>query len=272
MGYTAHTIRRLRRHRNRVTGKRVLTLGVLYSYLTEAERSALNLPSQGAVTGKPAEEGRKGFSEAFLEGELTAGTYESLDVDEYQGAEIICNLNQPIDERLKGSYDLILDLGTLEHLSNLSTALSNIFDMLKEGGTYFFSVPCNNWVDHGFFQFSPTFFADLCHDNPNLKGDDFAVLVGRHEIPLDQFDKYVRRAAFKSGLPMMFCGLITKQGRLNLDLIQSKYRSSYRSAASTTTAPSPAQSRTRRPKWRNALSKLPGLPLSTRLALLRAGH
>jgi hypothetical protein len=315
MGYTAPTLRRLRRHRDRVAGKDVLTLGVLHAYLSETELRELDLSTQATAAARAARQtpapapsagGRpqaepNAFSAAFLGGELGARAHHALDVDAYQGAELICNLNHPMDEALRGRYDLILDLGTLEHLSNLSTALHNLFGMLKDGGSYFFALPCNQWVDHGFFQFSPTFFVDLCHHNPHLQGTDFALLVGGHEIPLAQFDKYVRKAVLRSGLPLIFCGLITRQpGAVDLDLVQSKYRGAYTglntspdagggtspvaspvaspdasSGASRSpnppASPAPLQPPRRRAKWRNALSQLPGLSLSIRLALLRAG-
>lgn len=288
MGYTAPVLRRLRRHRDRVAGQDVLTLGVLHAYLSETELRGLQLSEAAARAARATSEtdGRQAlknaFSSAFLGDELGARTHDALDIDAYQGAEIICNLNHPIDEALRGRYDLILDLGTLEHLSNLSTALHNLLGMLRNGGTYFFALPCNQWVDHGFFQFSPTFFVDLCHRNPHLQGHDFALLVGGHEVPLAQCDKYVRKAILRSGLPLIFCGLITRHpGAVDLDLIQSKYRGAYTglesppSAAPSTITPASAHTSSpprRRAKWRNALSQMPGLSLSTRLALLRAGH
>ena len=80
-----------------------------------------------------------------------------------QGSFVILNKEVPLDCLEK--FDVVIDAGTLEHLFITTTALSNIFSLLKPGGMYFFAAPRNGWVDHGFVQFSPTFYRDFAYRN-----------------------------------------------------------------------------------------------------------
>ena len=50
--------------------------------------------------------------------------------------------------------------GTLEHVFHVPNALANLNAMLKPSGAILHVLPCNNWVDHGFYQFSPTLMFD----------------------------------------------------------------------------------------------------------------
>jgi len=104
----------------------------------------------------------------------------------------------------------------------------NIFGLLKESGIYFFGVPCNNWVDHGFFQFSPTFFRDLCIDNPGLE-----LLQLDLATELKYYNYSTQSPAFlnvllRSPHKLNVVGIIRKtHPQLILDLTQSKYRNLY---------------------------------------------
>lgn len=134
---------------------------------------------------------------------------------------------------------------------------------------YYFAVPCNNWMDHGFFQISPTFFIDLCICNDSVLGYNFCIYGASRVISFECFDKYVARAFSKARTQLVFGGYIVKERPdLDLDLVQSKYRSSYVRPLKSYSATIPLNGRTARPKWRSDLSKLPGLPLSVRLGLL----
>ena len=50
--------------------------------------------------------------------------------------------------------------GVLEHIFCPNIAMVNISKMLKLGGTVYHMVPCAGLVEHGFYNFSPTFFLD----------------------------------------------------------------------------------------------------------------
>jgi hypothetical protein len=84
----------------------------------------------------------------------------SCDASEYEGADYIVDLNQPSPENLTDRFDVIFDGGTCEHVFHLPQALANVHVMLKVGGRVIHGSPVSNYVDHGFYSFSPTLFYD----------------------------------------------------------------------------------------------------------------
>lgn len=70
-----------------------------------------------------------------------------------------------LPDDLNGKYDLIFDGGTLEHLFDVQKAIDNVNKLLKPGGIVIHSVPMSGYINHGFYQFSPTFFFDCYKSN-----------------------------------------------------------------------------------------------------------
>ena len=94
------------------------------------------------------------FAEEFFR-LLGARTVASLDASPFEGAALIHDLNMPIPASLKGRFSVVYDGGTLEHIFNVPQALRNCMEMLREGGTFIQHSPANNFMGHGFYQFSP---------------------------------------------------------------------------------------------------------------------
>jgi len=59
---------------------------------------------------------------------------------------------------LKGKFSAVIDGGTLEHIFNFPTAIRNCMEMLEVGGHFFSQTMANNFMGHGFYQFSPELF------------------------------------------------------------------------------------------------------------------
>jgi hypothetical protein len=90
----------------------------------------------------------------------------ALDLDSYEGADIIHDLNDagpPEDCRRR--FDLVLDGGTLEHVFDIFSGLRATCEMVRFGGRVVHISPLSNCVDHGFYSFSPTLFADFYSAN-----------------------------------------------------------------------------------------------------------
>jgi len=96
-----------------------------------------------------------GETENFLRAFLGAGSIEALDYSDYEGAQLLHDMNQPVAEDMVGRFDVVYDGGTLEHIFNFPTAIANLMRMTKVGGRVFMSTPANNFFGHGFYQFSP---------------------------------------------------------------------------------------------------------------------
>ncbi|MBI2839850.1 MAG: hypothetical protein HYX75_16170 [Acidobacteria bacterium] len=84
----------------------------------------------------------------------------ALDISEYERPDFMWDLNSPIPEELIGRFGLIVDGGTIEHIFDIKQALMNINRMLRSGGRIIHMSPMSNYVEHGFYQFSPTVFFD----------------------------------------------------------------------------------------------------------------
>lgn len=101
---------------------------------------------------------------------------EALDNSTFEGATIIWNLNKPITfssnqkvlDRL-GSYDLVLDYGTSEHIFNPAVSFVNSFTLCRVGGFANLMLPVCGWVDHGFFQLSPSVFYAMENESLQLE-------------------------------------------------------------------------------------------------------
>jgi hypothetical protein len=128
--------------------------------LLAAEGFAPVLPSS-----EWAETGGHITPESFF-GALGFDRVESLDVSDAEGATRVFDLNEKeLPEDLRGRYDCLFDGGTLEHVFDLPNALSRCAEMLRPGGWLLHVGPLNNYADHGFYQFSPTFWFDWCAAN-----------------------------------------------------------------------------------------------------------
>ena len=89
----------------------------------------------------------------------------AADCSDYEGAEITCDLNDPLEEPLRSRADVVIDGGTLEHVFDVRQALTNVSLLLKPGGRVIHMTPANNCANHGFYQFSPTLYADYYRTN-----------------------------------------------------------------------------------------------------------
>ena len=87
-----------------------------------------------------------------------AASVESMDYSTYESCSIVHDLNQPVPVELVGTFDTIFDGGTLEHVYDFPAAVRNCLRMLKPGGLFLAETPSNNWMGHGFYQFSPELF------------------------------------------------------------------------------------------------------------------
>lgn len=89
---------------------------------------------------------------------LGSTSVDVMDASDYEGANILHDLNEPVHAGLIEQYDSVFDGGALEHVFNLPQALKNCMDMVKVGGHFLAISPANAFCGHGFYQFSPEMF------------------------------------------------------------------------------------------------------------------
>jgi SAM-dependent methyltransferase len=96
---------------------------------------------------------------------LGAEKVSVADCSTYEDPDYIMDLNSNIDAQFEENFDVILDVGTLEHVFDIPTALSNLKKMLKRGGQLILILPSSGAIDHGFYSFSPTLLFDFFKNN-----------------------------------------------------------------------------------------------------------
>jgi hypothetical protein len=94
-----------------------------------------------------------------------------FDIVQERRCEILLDLNEPILTRLHSApkvdrfaYDIVLDVGTIEHCFNIAQAVFNIADLAAEGGYVIHENPFN-CGNHGFYSLNPTFYEDFYRCN-----------------------------------------------------------------------------------------------------------
>ena len=119
------------------------------------------------------------YSEEFLQ-KLGASAVTSFDASAYEGASVVHDMNRPIGDEHKGKFACVLDGGTLEHVFNYPAALKNALEMVELGGHFLAITPTNNFLGHGFYQFSPELFFNVL-DEPN--GYELLDLIFFEDVP-----------------------------------------------------------------------------------------
>ena len=104
-----------------------------------------------------------GYAEPLLQW-LGGERIVSIDASSYEGATVVHDMNLPIPDSLRGTFSAVIDGGTLEHIFNYPVAIKNCMEMLEVGGHVLLMTPANNFVGHGFYQFSPELFFRLFSD------------------------------------------------------------------------------------------------------------
>jgi SAM-dependent methyltransferase len=165
MGVDWHTARALIAARSSgVDFDRTATLGRQNLHVSLPEIADMlrdyGLPGDRLDLSAPQPEFADDFFGLLGTRELTA-----IDASSYEGAHVH-DMNLPIPESLRQQFDVVLDGGTLEHVFNFPTAIQNAMEMVRVGGHLFLQTPANNFLGHGFYQFSPElFFRVLSADN-----------------------------------------------------------------------------------------------------------
>jgi len=159
----------LKEHRRRPFSGRLLLLGqgdIYFSnsdYIQMAELVGISL-DESVPTGlsyKPDFSAKGYLDTQSVFKRLGFSEVIALDYSDFEGADIILDLNAPdVPENCKSQFDVVIDHGTLEHVFHLPNALHAIYQFLKVGGRAIISSPSSGFLDHGFYMLQPTLFLD----------------------------------------------------------------------------------------------------------------
>lgn len=126
---------------------RTLTLGRQGIYMSENSYASFlkTLGVQATVSE---------YADDFFRG-IGAEPLIPMDASNYEGAAIIHDMNELVDDQYHAAFDTVIDGGTLEHVFNFPNAIRNCMEMVKPGGQLVLMTPWHNYSGHGFYQFSP---------------------------------------------------------------------------------------------------------------------
>ena len=263
MGLSRAAIRFLvREHRRRPFGPSLLTLGRQFVYadfqeiLEICRQEGLQTsplppdvsPHTNIPEWKDSIRGRKASDIGFFH-LLGIHSVQALDVSSFEGAEVVCDLNQPIGDQLVNGFDTVVDAGTLEHVFDIRTALMNVNRMLKPSGRILHIGPCNNYANHGFYQFGPTLYLDYYRVNHYR---DIRVFVAEETSSayehsawnLFEIQPHRQPVVMESRRRLLVIGHAEKQSDSTVDKIpvQSYYRTMWDAGDSDRESSAPAES------------------------------
>ncbi|HEY4259102.1 MAG TPA: hypothetical protein VGM98_03030 [Schlesneria sp.] len=227
---------------------RILTIGHQQSYLSQSQiqRLATRYGPQIEATALAREK----YVDDLFQSVLGASVVQSLDYSDFEGSELVHDMNNPIDAAHHEQFDVVIDGGSLEHIFNFPVAIANCMKLVKPGGTLFVFTMANNHTGHGFYQFSPELFFRILQ--PENGFEVRQIILEKHLYPgaelghQRQFYSVVDPALLKTrvGLvsksPVMMMVQATKTATVPLFTkppIQSDYAEAYQSPTSTAAAP-----------------------------------
>jgi hypothetical protein len=173
------------RHASRSEFKHVVTLGKMAFLPT---KSFLSIILRFINTSDNAEQlfsRVNGDGSIFISQYLHATNVDEIDASPYEGASIIHDMNYPIPGEYHQQYDFLYDGGTTEHIFDIRQVFANINDLVKPGGCVAVTVPANNHLGHGFYQFSPELY--YRYFSPMNGYIQTAVFVCEAYLPIPRF-------------------------------------------------------------------------------------
>jgi hypothetical protein len=93
--------------------------------------------------------------------------------------DLIHDLNQPLPQELTNRFNLVLDPGTMEHVFDTKTGLTNIVRALKVGGTIVQEIPIYSY-NGGYYSFNPNVLNDFYSQNGFAEIKTFIIMWDRY--------------------------------------------------------------------------------------------
>lgn len=153
------------------SGGRLLTLGVQDVHATHDEIAEI-LRAASIDATAPAEGDRRYTVSQVVPAEkrfahvadlftmMGFDEVETLDFSNAEGPDHVWNLNDPVPDALRGRFDVVLDVGVLEHICNVRQSVENVMAMTKVGGRVILILPLFGWHNMVYFNFQPPFFPE----------------------------------------------------------------------------------------------------------------
>jgi hypothetical protein len=261
---------------------RLVTIGRLNVYLHPVEWRSLCASAGDARRDRLRAAERDtpfgGYADALLQALWPDVPVDVLDASDYEGANLLHDLNRPLPRVLAQRYDVVIEAGTLEHVFNVAEAFRTLLALARVGGVVIMDAPANNLCGHGFYQMSPELVYRVFQATNGYRLD--ACLLEEFRYPSTEFLPRVRavrprdpndvrdRVRLMSRGPVELCAVATRTSAVEPFAdgwpMQSDYQTIWDTAGHATVAQEPGVLRW---LWRTILTTVPA---STRQRLV--GH
>lgn len=214
MGINLHAFNYLRKIAKENEFKKTLTIG---RQKISADKYLVNqIINDDTINSK--------FIDQYLIKHFRSSSVDILDVNNYEKANIIHNLNENIPKNLEEKFDTIIDGGSLEHIFDVKTSMINLKKMCKPGGIIIHLSPTNNFCGHGFYQFSPNLFHTFYGEDQGFKNTEIIlckVFDSNHwyKIKRENYKNNKRIDIITDEETFVFCSAI-KENSINYKFVQ----------------------------------------------------
>jgi hypothetical protein len=134
------------------------------------------------------------------EPDITAGLFDARDLyskwglKDYKAFDLFDSRAEIVDLSIdlgrSDTWDIVTNFGTSEHVFNQFAFMKNCHDLTMPGGISLHALPVASGMDHGFFNYHPTFFRSLAIAN------DYEILDFRY-IPFATTQSRSRKKNYK---------------------------------------------------------------------------
>lgn len=109
---------------------------------------------------------KKNFTTKDYFNSIGFNEYKSIDINgAYESLQFDLNKNILEHYNFNQKYDLVINNGTGEHVFNQYSLFLNFHNLTLVNGIMLNILPFIDWINHGFYNFNPIFFADLAASN-----------------------------------------------------------------------------------------------------------
>ena len=133
--------------------------------------------------------------------------YKSIDINgAYNSYQFDLNKDILKTYNFNQKYNLVINNGTGEHVFNQYSLFLNFHNLTKVNGIMLNVLPFIDWINHGFYNFNPIFFADLAASNnyeiikislSNRNGAELKLDGNNFEILFEQIKPYNNNSKFQ---------------------------------------------------------------------------
>src|SRR5690348_8239157 len=108
-----------------------------------------------------------GINGAWLGDILTRAGIEYIAYDIFGGYQtVIFDLNTDVvPDADRGTFDVVINCGTTEHVLNQYNCLKVMHDAVRVGGMIYHAIPMTGYLARGYFTYTPILFCDLARAN-----------------------------------------------------------------------------------------------------------